>query len=618
MAAAASLLLAVAGLYFGDRLASLLANRGAVPAGGQSTSPVPPAIVKNTPPAEHALTSSIAADDPARTAAPSWHADVPKIGLSPRDWRLARGNPAHADPVAVPSNVDPLEEINRWPLAYENEEAGPQPRVEGLVPRGMDWPSCPGANFAFLLKYRVHPFVSPAADPRLQSIVVPLGVDGQSYELARRYLDDKELPPPDLVRTEDFLAAVDYGFTPPAHEALELSLAAGPSPFGGAGLCLLQVGVQAGHVPARQRPAVHLVLAVDTSANMRWNGCLDMVRRALKDLTGQLDAGDRLSLVAFGDSARVVIEDVGPGEAGQFVAAVESLAARGSSNLPEGLSRAYDLARQHSAATPPAVRVVLLTDSMVDLASESVLRIQQQLAEAAGHGTPLHVVDLSQQKEPDPQLQKFAAAAHGAVHAAANADQVRWALREVMTGQSQLVARDAQLRVSFNPKAVLEYRLLGHEATLLAGLLPEHPQADFHDGQSATALYEVRLAPGAGGEIASAELTWYDGDQSRPEGQRRAQQRIELPQFAGSFGQSAASLQAAALVAETAEVLRRSFFVRTQRAAVALARVWELAAQVDSRLAQRPSFREFVALVQEAMKAKPASDRDRARRRSMR
>jgi Ca-activated chloride channel family protein len=263
--------------------------------------------------------------------------------------------------------------------------------------------------------------------------------------------------------------------------------------------------------------------------------------------------------------------------------------------------------------------VVLVTDSMVELAPESVLRIQQQLAEAASHGTPLHVVDLSQQKEADPQLQKFAAAAQGAVHTAANADQVRWALREVVSGQSQIVARDAQLRVTFNPKAVLEYRLLGHEATLLAGLLPEHPQADFHDGQWATALYEVRLAPGAGGEVATAELTWYDGDQPRPEGQRRAQQHIERSQFADSFGQSAASLQVAALVAQTAEVLRRSPFVRTPRMAVALAHVWELATtQVDSRLYHRPSFQDFVAVVQQAIKAKPAPDRDRTRRRSMR
>ncbi len=385
----------------------------------------------------------------------------------------------------------------------------------------MDWPSWPGAHYAFLIKHHVHPFVSPASDPRLQSTVVPLGVDGQSYELTKRYLENKILPPPELVRTEEFLAAVDYGFPQPTQEALELSLAGGPSPFGGEGLYLLQVGVQAGHVAPRQRPPVHLVLAVDTSANMRWHGRIDMVRRALKEFSGPLDAGDRLSLVAFGEDARVVVEDVGPGEADQFVAAVGSLSAKGSSNLPEGLSRAYDVARQQSAAGRPAVRVVLLTDSMVDLTSDSATRILQQLTEAADHGTPLHVVDLSQQGEPDPQLRKFAASGHGAVHAAANADEVRWALREVMTGQSQVVARDAQLRVTFNPKVVLEYRLLGHEATLLAGLLPQHPQADFHDGQWATALYEIRLAPAAGGEVANAELTWYDGDRPRPDGQRR-------------------------------------------------------------------------------------------------
>ena len=371
VAAAASILLAVAGLFFGSRLANLVATGGADPDGQPTPSPATGTIVKVPPPAGHQLTSSIAADDPARTTAPSWHADVPKIGLSPSDRDLARGNPADVGP-AVPSNVNPLEEINRWPLAYEGDEARPQARVEGLVPRGMDWPSWPGANIAFLMKNHVHPFVSPAADRHLESTVVPLGVDGQSYELTKRYLENKELPPPQLVRTEDFLAAVDYGFTPPAHEALELSLTAGPSPFGGEGLCLLQVGVQAGHVPPQQRGPVHLVLAIDTSANMRWNGCLDMVRRALKDLAGQLDAGDRLSLVACGDAARVVIEDIGPGEVNQFVAAVGSLTARGANNLPEGLSKAYDLARQQSASGRPAVRVVLVTDSMVELAPDSV------------------------------------------------------------------------------------------------------------------------------------------------------------------------------------------------------------------------------------------------------
>ena len=481
----------------------------------------------------------------------------------------------------------------------------------------MSW--LPDSYYPFLIKNRTHPFVSPA-DPRLQSTVVPLGVDGASYELTKRYLEAKELPPPELVRTEDFLAAaVDYGFPQPAGQALGLSMAAGPSPFGGEGLWLLQVGVQARHVTQPSHPPLYLVLAVDTSANMRWGGRMEMVRRALTGLGGQLGRGDRLWLVAFGQEARVLIDDVGPGEADQFAAAVRSLAPKGGSDLAEGLGRACEVARQEAAAGAAAVRVVLLTDSTVELADDSAARIGQQVAEAAAHGVVLHVVDLSQQKETDPQLRKFAAAGRGTVHPAANADEVRWALREVVSGQSQVVACDAQLRVTFNPKAVLEYRLLGHEATLLAGLLPGHPRANFHDGQQATALYEVRLAPGAGGEIAAAELIWYDGDQPRPEGQRRIQQRIEREQVAATFGQAAPALQEAAVVAQTAEVLRKSPFVRTPRTAlVALARVRDLAGQVDSRLWQRPGFPDFVGLVEQAMRAKPAPAQDKTRRRSLR
>ena len=54
-------------------------------------------------------------------------------------------------------------------------------------------------------KYGFHPFVRPI-DPQSADDRVPLGADGSSYELTRRYLEDKELPPPEVVRTEDFLA----------------------------------------------------------------------------------------------------------------------------------------------------------------------------------------------------------------------------------------------------------------------------------------------------------------------------------------------------------------------------------------------------------------------------
>ena len=218
----------------------------------------------------------------------------------------------------------------------------------------------------------------------------------------------------------------------------------------------------------------------------------------------------------------------------------------------------------------------------------------------------------------------LAEAGRGAVHRAVNADGVRWALEEIAAGQSQIVARDALLRMAFNPKAVLEYRLLGHEAKALAGLLPEQPRADFHDGQSATVLYELRFGARrvAGGRQSVVILfrrrcpggvDLVRRRSAAAGGAAPAVERIGQKQFAAIFSQTAPSLQFASLVAQAAEILRRSPFVRTPRTAVALGRVRDLSARVNSRLSQRPVFVDFVALVEKAMKAKPAPPHGRRR-----
>ena len=241
----------------------------------------------------------------------------------------------------------------------------------------------------------------------------------------------------------------------------------------------------------------------------------------MKEWSAGLSPATASRCVSFSDDARLLIQDVGREEIDQFAAAVRSLAAEGPTNVSAGLGKAYGVAEQESGKGRPAAGVVLFTDGMLDLSPESAQRVARRASAAAARGIPLHVVDLSQQNQGDAELASLAAAGRGAVDRAANADGVRWAIEEIATGQSQIVARDALLRMAFNPKAVLEYRLLGHEAKALAGLLPEHPQADFHAGQSATVLYELRFAPGvsltavqsaASTDIAQAELIWYDGD----------------------------------------------------------------------------------------------------------
>jgi len=284
-----------------------------------------------------------------------------------------------------------------------------------LNPQGIQWPLLPGANSAFLIRYGVHPFVVPGAHPQLRTTTIPLGIDTASYELTRRWLEDGMLPPPDQLRTEEFLAAVDYDFPRPTDQPLGLSVAAGPSPLNVPGIQMLQVGVQAAAFRDVDRPGSRLVLVVDVSASMRWGSRIEMIREALRKLIRQIGRNDRLSLVAFSEGSEVLIEDAGPNDVGPFLTAVRSLRIRSSTNVGAGLCQAYAVAEEIVADTKMPIRVVMLTDGLAELDRPTAERIEKQLAAAVPQQIHLDVIDLGQEKAADPQLASFAHSGGGEV-----------------------------------------------------------------------------------------------------------------------------------------------------------------------------------------------------------
>jgi hypothetical protein len=479
-------------------------------------------------------------------------------------------------------------------------------KVPGLKPRGMSFPPLLGYDLTFLSRTGFHPFVCPAVNPQLSTVVTPLGADTESFELARRYLEDGELPPRAELRTEEFLAAIDYHYPRPTNEALGLFMAGGPSPFRVGSFQLLQVGVQAREAPAASRPPVRLTLAVDVSGSMGWGGRLEMVRQALTRLFERMGPQDRISLVTFGASAAPLIEDARLEQRDQLVAALASLQTSGSTNFLAGLRSAYAVALWDPPTADTANRVVLLTDGLTGLEPWMAEQVQARLIQAAARGVSLHVIDLNQERErdaADSMLSLLTQRGGGQIYRAASVDQVRWALDEILTGKSQRVASEARLRLTLNPKAVAFYRLLGHEPRTVAVLKPARLETDFFAGQAATALYEILLIPKGAGNVALAELSWRDPQTGQT---RHVSQTIQRGQFAAQLLQAAVPLQAAAVVAEAAETLRGSPFGPSWPNAGSLEPVVQLAHQVDSRLLSEPSYSALVALLEKAADPRPS------------
>jgi hypothetical protein len=284
---------------------------------------------------------------------------------------------------------------------------------------------------------------------------------------------------------------------------------------------------------------------------------------------------------------------------------LESQALTPTINLTAALAKAAEIANRDRSGNRSKSGLVLLTDGLEQLDDAAVREIEQMLQAAKREGHSLETLDVRQEESIDALLNRIAAVAedadrgNSAVRHTGSKNRIRWALAEVAAGRSQVVARDVSMKVTFKPDAVSLYRLLGHEATSVAGLMSETLQMDLRSGEAATGLFEVELKPDGGETIGAIEVTWRNAGGEV----QTTRQTISRLQVASSFYQAPQSLQLGALAAETAEILRDSVFATPK--SHSLAAVAELGSRLSPRIQSRPSFAKLMTLVDQAQRSQP-------------
>jgi hypothetical protein len=498
--------------------------------------------------------------------------------------RSERVENALGAPTAVVENLPPLRSLA-------------EPTWSGVMP-----PRAPGYDFSFQLKHRVHPFVSPSANPALAVAQVPLVTSTASFDAASQSIREGTLPPAYKVRPEEFLAAMDYGFAPPEGRPVALRAAAGASPWNASSL--LQVAAQAGEL-ARDAKPTHTVVLLDASSSMQWELRWENALSGLAAFANTLRATDRLSLVLAAEKPEVAFENASAETAIQALHRLNHRPSARATSIADAVRKGFDIVR---ASEPGHAQLVVLTDGISSLDDAAFETIQETLQETASRKQALHVIDIRQEEAIDSQLNRLASIASdadrsrssGAVRHAGNPSALRWTLVELLTARPQVIAADATMKVTFKPDAVAMYRLIGHEATSVVGLMTATIEADIRSGEAATGLFEVVLKPGGGDTVATVEVSWRDPASGQTQTIRQTVSRF---QFAPSFHQAPLSLQLAALAGETAEILRDSYF--TPANSHSLADVARLARAVNPRLQERESFKRLLDLVERGQRSSP-------------
>ena len=422
----------------------------------------------------------------------------------------------------------------------------PPPKVTGALAGGMS-----GALLAKATEPRGAPAALPAAQfpqagksPVVRTAEQPvstfsLDVDTASYALVRRLLNDGRLPPVDAVRIEEMVNYFPYAW--PAPEArsrpLQVSTALLPTPWN-PDTRLLRIGIRGWAPATHERPPANLVFLIDVSGSMDAPDRLGLLQKSLGLLVERLRPEDRVAIVSYAGGVRTVLEPTSGRERTKILAALDGLAAGGSTAGAAGLEQAYRLAREHFDRQA-VNRVILGTDGDFNVGLSDPAGLAQYVSEQRKAGVYLSVLTVGLDNLHDGTAQALAQAGNGNAAYLDSVQEGRRVLVEQLAATMIPVADDAKVQVEFNPAEVSEYRLLGYETRALARADFTNDAVDAGDlgvGHTVTALYEItpagaraRIEPGRyeapaatasnrhPGELAWVKLRWKQPGAARSE-----------------------------------------------------------------------------------------------------
>ena len=175
-------------------------------------------------------------------------------------------------------------------------------------------------------------------------------------------------------------------------------------------------------------------------------------------------------------------------------------------------------------------------------------------------------------------------------------DEARRLFLDNLTATLQVIALNAKVQVDFNSEVVSAYRLIGYENRAVADSDFRNNDVDAGEigaGHTVTALYAVQFKPRTEGRIATASLRWEDPATHEV---KEINGNFNTWDLAKSFDEASLRYQQDVVVAQFAEILRRSPYADGTSLNDLRVRADRLAAQIND-----PDVAEFAQLVTRAM-----------------
>lgn len=413
----------------------------------------------------------------------------------------------------------------------------------------------------FFKNYGVNPFVD-TEDDHLSTFATD--VDDASFIMARSYLNRGELPPTDAIRVEEFINHFDYRYPAPYEQTFAVNIEGAPSEFG-KNCTLLRIGIKGLEIPDEMRRPANLVFVIDVSGSMNRENRLGLVKRSLIMLLDELRRDDKVGIVVYGSRGREILPPTSIRNRRMIERTIRKLHSDGATNAEEGIVLGYEMARRNFEKGK-INRVILCSDGVANVGRSGPDAILKRIKEYSDFGITLSAIGFGMGNYNDILMEKLGNKGNGHYAYVDDIEEAHRVFVENLTGNLQVIARDVKIQVDFNPDVVRSYRLLGYENRNVADNKFRDDKEDGGEigvGHTVTALYEIKFQkyrnPGPIGKVyvrykdpVSFEVTEFS-------------KRINRRMVRRHFEATSPEFQLAAVSAELAEILRKSYWARDSR-----------------------------------------------------
>nr|MBN2276773.1 von Willebrand factor type A domain-containing protein [candidate division Zixibacteria bacterium] len=413
----------------------------------------------------------------------------------------------------------------------------------------------------FFKDYGTNPFVD-TEDDHLSTFAID--VDDASYIMTRSYLERGELPPDEAIRTEEFINHFKYNYESPREEQFSINIDGSGSYFG-QNCELLRIGIKGREINPENRKPANLVFVIDISGSMAREDRLGLVKKALRILVDNLESRDRVGIVVYGSSGRVVLEPTSIHDKNQILSAIEWLQTDGATNAEEGIHLGYEMAEKYFE--PEKInRIILCSDGVANVGTTGPDEILKQIKRFADKGITLTTVGFGMGNFNDILMEKLGDKGNGHYAYVDDIAEARRIFMENLTGTLQVIARDVKIQVDFDPAVVRSYRLIGYENRDVADDKFRDDKEDggeIGSGHQVTALYEIKLNPQKSRlPLGTVFIRYKEPD---AEIVHEVSRKIDRALFLKEFEQQSANFRLAAAAAEFAEILGKSYWARDSK-----------------------------------------------------